>query len=103
MSNVTCVHAVVAGQTLSGVASVVPDVLRICTWIWSYVIVSVQCGWYQKDSVELPLGTVAVCVSVLFPFTAPVEPTCTAYVPVCAVVLIRGRKAPLALHDARLP
>ena len=42
---VTFVHAVVPdGQTLSRFASVVPEVLRICAWIWSYVIVSVQWG-----------------------------------------------------------
>src|SRR3954452_466602 len=103
MSNVTFVHAVVAGHTLSTVASVVPDVLRICIWIWSYVIVSVQCGWYQKLSVELPLGTVTVCVSVLLPFTAAVAPTCADELRVWAVVPIRGTNAPLALHDARLP
>src|SRR3954452_12959088 len=103
MSNVTFVHAVVAGHTLSTVASVVPDVLRICIWIWSYVSVSVQCGWYQKLSVEPPLGTVTVCVSVLLPLTAPVDPTCADEPPVCAVVLMRGTNAPLALHAPRLP
>ena len=38
------------------------------------MIVSAQCGWYQKVSGELPLGTVTVCVSVLSPLTALVEP-----------------------------
>ena len=94
----TCVHAVAAGQTFSTVASVVPEVLRICAWIWSYVIVSVQCGWYQNVSLELPLGIATFCVSVLLPLTAPVDPICAEYVPVCAVVLIRGRNAPLAVQ-----
>ena len=69
VSKVTCVHVVEFEQTFSTVASVAPDVLRICIWIWSYVIVSVQCGWYQNVSRELPLGTATVCVSVLSPLT----------------------------------
>ncbi len=76
MSNVTCVHAVAVGHTFSAVASVVPDVLRICAWIWSYVTVSVQCGWYQNVSRELPLGIATDCVSVLFPLTGLAEPIC---------------------------
>src|SRR5947209_1553446 len=99
MLNVTCVHAVVVGHTFSTVASVEPEVLRTCIWIWSYVIVSVQCGWYQNDSVGEPAGTVTVCVSVLFPFTALVEPIRADPLPVCAVVLVTGRNAPLVDHD----
>ena len=75
MLNVDCVHAPEFEQTFRTVASVAPDVLRICNWIWSYVSVSGQCGWYQKLNVGLPDGTVTVCVRVLLPFTAPVEPT----------------------------
>src|SRR3954462_3453698 len=103
VSKVTCVHAVPVGQTFNAVARVDPDVLRICIWIWSYVSVSVQCGWYQKLSVELPLGTVTVCVSGLLPSPAPVAPPGAEEPPVCAVALIRGTNAPLALPDARLP
>jgi hypothetical protein len=75
MSNATCVHEPVFEHTLSTFASVEPDVVRTCIWIWSYVIESVQCGWYQKLSVGDPAGTVIVCVSVLFPLTALVEPS----------------------------
>jgi hypothetical protein len=38
------------------------------------VIVSVQCGWYQNVRREVPVGIVTVCVSVLLPATAAVEP-----------------------------
>src|SRR3954465_9100990 len=103
MLNVTCVHAPVFEHTFITVASVAPAVLRTCIWIWSYVIVSVQCGWYQKLSVGLPPGTVTVCVSVLLPFTAVVEPVRAEYAPVCGVVLITGRNAPLVDHELRLP
>ena len=103
MSKVTCVHAVAVGQTFNTVASVVPDVLRICAWIWSYVIVSVQCGWYQNVSREFPLGIATLCVSVLLPLTALADPICAEYVPVCAVVLIRGRYAPLAVQPLSVP
>ena len=65
--NVTCVHAPEFEHAFSTVASVDPPVLRICIWIWSYVSVSGQCGWYQNVSRELPLGIVTVCVSVLSP------------------------------------
>jgi hypothetical protein len=82
---------------LSTVASVAPEVLRICAWIWSYVIESVQCGWYQKVSRELPLGTATVWVSVLSALTGLAEPICAEEPPVCAVVLARGTKAPLAV------
>ena len=57
------------------VASVAPAVFRICIWIWSYVMVSVQCGWYQKLNVELADGTVTACVRMLSPLTAAVDPT----------------------------
>ena len=67
VSHVTCVHAPRLLQTLSGIASVVPDVLRICIWIWSYVSVSGQCGWNQNDSRELPLGIATVCWMTLLP------------------------------------
>ena len=65
-------------QTLSTLASVAPAVLRICICIWSNVIVSVQCGWYQNVSWELPDGTATVCVSVLSPLTGLAEPSCAA-------------------------
>ena len=35
MLNVFCVQEPEFEQTLSTVASVVPDVLRTCIWIWS--------------------------------------------------------------------
>ena len=57
------------------------------------MIVSVQCGWYQKLNVELPDGTDTVCVSVLLPFTGLVEPTRAECVPACAVVPITGVNA----------
>jgi hypothetical protein len=85
------------------VASVVPDVLRTCIWIWSYVSVSGQCGWYQYVSTGEPDGTVTVCVSVLFPFTADVEPSRAAYEPVCAVVEMTGANAPDVFHPVSEP
>src|SRR3954451_20947566 len=103
VSKVTCVHAVPVGQTFNAVARVVPDVLRICAWIWSYVSVSVQCGWYQNVRRELPLGIATDCASVLFPFTAVVDPICAEEPPLCAVLLIRGRKAPLAVQPLSVP
>jgi len=39
------------------------------------VIVSVQCGWYQKVSVVAPAVTATVWVSVLLPLTGPLEPS----------------------------
>ena len=56
--------------------SVVPAVLRTSIWIWSKSIESVQCGWYQNVTRELPLGSVILCVSVLSPLNALVRPTC---------------------------
>src|SRR5919199_5686624 len=84
-------------------ASVVPEVLLTCIWIWSYVIVSGQCGWYQNVRLGLPDGTVTVCVRVLLPFTAVVEPRRAAYVPACPPLETTGRNAPLAVHELRLP
>ena len=55
---------------MSTLASVAPDVERSCSWIWSYAIVSVQCGWYQKVRVGFPSGTTTVWVSVLLPVNA---------------------------------
>ena len=57
---------------------------------------SVQCGWYQNVSRELPLGIATLCVRMLSPLTGPVEPICAEYVPVCAAELMRGRNAPAA-------
>ena len=74
MLKLACVQAPEFEQSYSTVASVEPEVLRTCIWIWSYVIESVQCGWYQKVSRVLPLGTLIVCVSVLSPSTALGEP-----------------------------
>ena len=62
-----------------------------------------QCGWYQNVSRDDPLGIATVCVSVLSPLTAAVDPTCTEYVPECAVVLIRGVNAPLADQPPSVP
>src|SRR3954447_12312091 len=103
VSKVACAQAVPVGQTFRAVASVVPDVLRICAWIWSYVTVSVQCGWYQKVSRELPAGIATDCVSVLLPFTGLADPICADEPPVCAVVLMPGRKAPLAVQPLSVP
>src|SRR5947209_8509216 len=90
VSKVTLVHAPEFEQTFNTVASVTLAVLRICIWIWSYWIVSVQWGWYQNVSRELPLGMATFCVSVLLPLTAPVEPTLAEYEPVWGVVVITG-------------
>src|SRR4051794_9756354 len=103
MSKVACVHAPLLEHTFSTVARVAPDAFRICAWIWSYVIVSAQCGWYQKVSCELPLGTATDCVSVLLPFTGLGEPTCAEKVPERPPEWIAGRKAPLALHELSDP
>ena len=103
MLNVACVHAPLLEQTFSTVASVEPDVLRTCIWIWSYVIVSGQCGWYQNVRFGLPAGTATVCVSVLLPLTAPVEPTCAEKLPERPPEWIAGRKAPLELHEPSEP
>src|SRR5438128_2379431 len=86
MSKTTCDQVFEPAQTFRAVASVAPDVLRTCIWIWSYRRLSGQCGWYQKLSVGLPVGTVTVCVSVLFPLTALVEPSRAEYEPECGVV-----------------
>src|SRR5205823_4591501 len=83
--------------------SVDPPVLRICIWIWSYVSVSGQCGWYQNVNRELPLGIATVCVSVLSPLYGLDEPSCAAYVPLCGDVTTRGATTPLELQPLRLP
>src|SRR3954452_9201117 len=103
MSNVACVHAPVLEKTVNTVASVVPDVLRTCIWIWSYVIVSGQCGWYQNVRLGLPAGTATVCVSVLLPLTAPVDPSCAEKLPEWPPEWIAGRKAPLELQELSDP
>src|SRR5437763_1805454 len=103
MSNVACVHAPVLEQTFNTVARVAPAVLWTCAWIWSYVIVSVQCGWYQKVSRELPLGIAMDCVSVLLPFTAFVEPTWADQLPEWPPEWITGVHAPLVVQPPRLP
>ena len=61
-------------QTFRIVASVVPALFRSCTWIWSKVILSAQCGWYQNVSSEFPAGTTTPCVSVLLPLNAVGDP-----------------------------
>src|SRR5204863_291228 len=92
--NDACVHAPEFEHAFSTVASVAPDVLRTCIWIWSYVSVSGQCGWYQSGSVGDPDGTVTVCVSVLSPLYAVDTPSCAAYEPLCAVVTTFGATTP---------
>src|SRR5438309_6148332 len=103
MPKLACVQVPELLQTLSTVASVVPVVLRTCIWIWSYVIVSGQCGWYQKVRLGLPVGTVTVCVSVLFPLTALVEPMRAALVPVWPAEAITGRNGPLRVQRDIVP
>src|SRR5438270_349781 len=104
MPKLACVQVPELLQTLSTVASVVPDVLRICIWIWSYVIVSGQCGWYQNVSCDVPVGTAIVCVRVLLPLYAVEAPSCAAYVPPCAdVVTTCGTSTPLALQLLKSP
>src|SRR5436305_348609 len=104
MAKLACVQVPELLQTLSTVASVVPVVLRTCIWIWSYVIVSGQCGWYQNVSRGLPVGTATVCVRVLLPLSAVEAPSCAAYVPPCAdVVTTCGTSTPLALQLLKSP
>jgi len=88
---VTFVQAPELEQTFSSVASFDPPVDRICTWIWSCLSVSLQCGWYQKVRTGQPLGTFTFCVSVLFPLEAAVEPICASYDPEWAEVTTLGR------------
>src|SRR5580765_4664057 len=83
------------------VASVAPDAVRICAWIWSYVIVSVQCGWYQKVSRESPLGIATDCVRVLLPFTGFGEPSWADQLPEWPPEWITGVNAPLVVQPLR--
>src|SRR5215472_963239 len=106
MLNVTWVQVWELEHTLRTVASVEPDVLRICICCWSNWIVSLVCGLYQKVRVGLPAGTVMVCVSVLLPFplTRFVLPTWAENEPEwTGDVTIRGRKAPLVVQPLKLP
>jgi len=104
IENITCVHVPLFEHTFSTVASVVPDVLRICACCWSNVIVSVQWGLYQNDSVGLPDGTTMVWVSVLLALWAPVLPTWAAKEPVCTgVVTIVGVTPPLVVQPLNVP
>src|SRR5437763_2856238 len=103
MPEVGCVRGPGLLRAVSSVAGVVAGVLPTCIWVWSYVIVSGQCGWYQKVRLGLPVGTVTVCVSVLFPFTALVEPMRAALVPVWPPGAITGKNAPPPVQGDRVP
>src|SRR5689334_22772431 len=99
----TCVQLPVFEQTFSTVASREPPVLRICIWIWSYVIVSSQFGWYQNVSFGLPDGTFTVCARTLSPLYGLGEPSIAAYEPLWADVTICGVESPEAVQFTKDP